>query len=238
MSVLGHRLWRGLVVLVAIPLVALALPAEATPSEPSPSASSSEEASENPALPSAYVAGKPEVLKPSGSYQGWQTFRSKGPGLSIKVPRKWKEDKQLGAIDGNNESGLTAADQRYIALPQWGEGPADWTGFVETFVKKDVPLFGGPTEDVSDMPAWLDEQAASRLHDPTTGFRLPNLKIGKLELYHFVNYGNSDGLARWHYFGGYHKKHFINFTWSFHYMISAEDVEKYIHQVMATIKVS
>ncbi|MEU6138640.1 hypothetical protein [Nocardioides sp. NPDC047086] len=224
--------------LVAIPVVALALPAEATASEPSPAISASEDASANPPLPSAYVAGKPKVLKPSGSYTGWQTFRSKGPGLSIKVPRTWKEDEQLATIDGDNESGITGADQRFITLPPWGEGVADWTGLVELFAKKDEPLFGGPTEDVSDMPAWLDGQVASRLHDPTMAFRLPNLKVGGLELYHYVDYSSGDGGARWHKFGGYHKKHFINFSWSFHYMISAEEVEKYINQIMATIKVS
>ena len=224
-------------VLVAILIVALVLPAEATSSEPSPSASTSGGASANPPLPSAYVAGKPEVLEPSRSYPGWQTFRSKGPGVSIKVPRKWKEDEQLAHIDG--EDGIVGADQRFITLPPWGESAVtDWTGILEVVAMKDEPLFGGPTEDVSNMTAWLDKQVPQRLHDPTTGFRLPNLKVGNLELYHYVDYANADGIERQHHFGGYHKKYFIHVTWTFHYMISAEDVEKYISQVMATIKVS
>ena len=90
-------------------------------------------------------------------------------------------------------------------------------------LESQVPLsFGGgddgsPPKDPAKFYKYLDQEVGVHFTHPDHGFRLPNVKAGGKQMYHFVEYDPDGGEvgSRQHSFGTWHNGRHIWISWTF-----------------------
>lgn len=243
----SHRPVRLGLALIGVLAVAAPLPAGAEGSyrlsssttAPAPSPSASADAGTR--IPSAYVPGKVETFKSKPAPGNWQTFTNSKAKVSFKVPPKWKEDEELASAPDLQVPGDGGDDKVVVSAPQWGPDIVQWTGYV--MLESQVPLsFGGgdegkPPKDPSRFGEYLDQEVDVHF-TPDRGFRLPNVKAGGKQLYHFVEYSPDGGEvgSREHSFGTWHNGRHIWISWTFSSHASGAEVQDYLNSIMTTFK--
>lgn len=244
----SHRLFRLGLTLIGVLAVTAPLPAGAeglnqlrsSAAAPSPSSSSSADA--GTLMPSAYVPGKVETFKAKAAPSSWKTYTNSKARVSFKAPPKWKQDDKLASVPDIEVPGGGGDDKVVVSAPQWGSSTVQWTGFVT--LESQVPLSfdggddGSPPKDPAKFPHYLDEQVKIHFNDPDRGFRLPNVKAGGKQMYHFVDYDPDGGEvgSREHSFGTFHNGRHIWISWTFNSHASGAEVQDYLNGVMSTFK--
>lgn len=259
----SHRSFRLGVALAGVLAVTAPLPAGAeglshlrsstsTASAPSPSPSSSPASSpaSSPSssadsvtqVPSAYVPGKVETFKSKTVPSGWKTFTNSKAQVSFQAPAKWKEDEELASLPDLSAPGGGGDDKVVVSAPPWGSSTVEWTGFVMLESMRPLSFGGGddgsPSKDPARFGEYLDEGVATHFQQRDRGFRLPNVKAGGKQIYHFVEYDPDGGQvgSRQHSFGTFHNGRHIWINWTFNSHASGAEVSDYLGDVMSTLK--
>lgn len=246
----SHRPFRLGLALIGVLAVTAPRPAGAedlnhlssSTTAPAPSPSASAEAGTQ--VPSAYVPGKVETFKSKPAPGNWQTFINSKAKVSFKVPPKWTEDEELASAPDLQVPGDGGDDKVVVSAPPWGPETVQWTGFL--MLESQVPLsFGGgddgsPPKDPAKFYKYLDQEVGVHFTDPDHGFRLPNVKAGGKQMYHFVEYDPDGGEvgSRQHSFGTWHNGRHIWISWTFSSHASGAEVEDYLNSVMPTFTFS
>ncbi|MGH4000095.1 MAG: hypothetical protein ACRDTJ_21835 [Pseudonocardiaceae bacterium] len=244
----SHRSIRLGLAFIGVMAVTAPLPAGAeglnrlssSTSAPSPSPSASAET--GTLMPSAYVPGKVETFKAKPVPSNWKTFTNSKAKVSFQAPPKWKQDESIASVPELTAPGEGGDDKIAVSAPQWGPSTVQWTGFV--ILESQVPLsFGGgddgsPPKDPAKFYKYLDEGVEIHFKDPDRGFRLPNVKAGGKQMYHFVDYDPDGGEvgSREHSFGTFHNGRHIWISWTFNSHASGAEVQGYLNSVMPTFK--
>ncbi|MGH3997319.1 MAG: hypothetical protein ACRDTJ_07630 [Pseudonocardiaceae bacterium] len=245
----SHRSFRLGLALAGVLAVTAPLPAGAEDfsnlrvSAPSPSPSSpSASADAVTQVPSAYVPGKVETYKTKTLPSGWQTYTNSKAKVSFKAPPKWAQDDELASLPDISAPGGGGDDKVAVSAPPWGPEIVQWTGILILESMRPLSFGGGddgsPPKDPARFGEYLDEGVATHFKQPDRGFRLPNVKAGGKQMYHFVEYDPDGGEvgSRQHSFGTFHNGRHIWISWTFNSHASGAEVQDYLNAIMPTFK--
>lgn len=192
-------------------------------------------------MPSAYVPGKVETFKAKKAPGSWKTFTNSKARVSFKTPPGWKADESISSLPDVSAPGDGGDDKVAVSAPPWGSEIVEWTGFVILESMRPLSFGGGddgsPSKDPAKFGEYLDEQVEVHFTEPAHGFRLPNVKAGGKQMYHFVEYTPDGGEvgSREHSFGTFHNGRHIWISWTFNSHASGAEVHDYLDSVMPTL---